>query len=355
MLLISLGPIAACGTTASRSSGAAQALLRQTFSGAHAVRSGVLGFSLALSPSGSSTITSPVTLALAGPFQSRGAGRLPASNLQFSVDLLGHHGRLGMISTGSGGYVTLGGAAYRLPAGVFQKLASSFSSAAAGGGADGLAKLGINPLHWLTRPTVLGNDSVGGAPTTHIRAHVDVAALLSDLNTFLRRAAATGATGGGPLSGSIPAATRRKVAAAVRHARVDVWTGSSDKALRRLSVNLEIPITGRLSTLLGGLSAAAVNLTLQYAELNQPQTITAPAHTRPFRDFANRIKSIVGALQGTFGSGALGAGPGATSPGSSSTGAGGALPARGYARCLERSAGDVARMQRCASLLAGGG
>lgn len=361
VVMISLGLVSACGTAVSgpgaAGSGAARSLLRQTFSGTHTVRSGVLGFSLALTPSGSSTITGPITLGLAGPFQSRGAGRLPASNLEFTVGALGHRGQLGIISTGSRGYVTLGGAAYRLPAGDFQRLASSFSSAAAGGGPGGLAKLGINPLHWLTQPTIVGQDTVSGAATTHVHAHVDVAALLDDLNAFLHKAAVTGATGSGSLPGTISAATRQKVAAAVRHATVDVWTGSSDRALRKLSVNLEVPITGRLSSLLGGLSFAAINLTLQYAELNQPQTIRAPSRVRPFTEFTNRIRGIVSALQGAFGSGALGGSStsGAAGAGSPSTPAGGALPARGYARCLQQSGGDVVRMQRCASLLSGGG
>jgi hypothetical protein len=350
--------IAACGTTTS-GSGNAQALLRQTFSGPHAVRSGVLGFSLSLTPTGSRTITTPITFALGGPFQSRGAGKLPASKLDLTIDALGHHGALGIVSTGSAGYVTLDGASYQLPAADFQKLASSFSSAAAGGGSGGLSKLGINPLHWLTAPTVVGSATVGGAPTTHIQAHVNVDALLSDLNTFLHKAAASGATPSAAVPMTISPAARQKIASAVRHATVDVWTGSSDKTLRKLSVTLDVPVTGQISTLLGGLSGAGITLTLQYANLNQPQTISAPTNLRPFAGFAQRIKGIVSELQGTFGSGALGgnvAGGSSTGSGSASgSSSGSAAAVKGYSSCLQKSGGDVAKMQRCASLLNGGG
>jgi hypothetical protein len=352
--------VAACGSSNSGSSGA-QTLLSQTFSGPHTVRSGVLGFSLSLNPSGSRTITTPITLALGGPFQSRGVGKLPAAKLNLTIDALGHHGQLGIVSTGSNGYLTLDSAAYRLPAAEFKKLASSFSSAAAGGGTGGLSKLGINPLHWLTQPTIVGSASVGGAPTTHIRAHVNVDALLGDLNTFLHKASASGATGSGSLPTTLSAATRQKVAAAVRNATVDVWTGSDDKTLRKLSVNLDVPVTGQLSTLLGGLSAAGITLTLQYADLNQAQTITAPGHPRPFSRFATRIKGLVSQLRATFGAGALGGGSGSSSgsttgSGSSSGSSGtSAATANGYSRCLQQSGGDVAKMQRCASLLNGGG
>ena len=75
--------IAACGSSSSSSSGSAgsagaQSLLNATFSGSHAVKSGVLGFNLTLTPSGSSTIKGPISLGLNGPFQSRGSGQLPS-------------------------------------------------------------------------------------------------------------------------------------------------------------------------------------------------------------------------------------------------------------------------------------
>lgn len=293
--------VAACGTT-SPGSGPAQALLRATFSGPHSVRSGVLDLRLSATPSGSRTITTPIALGLGGPFQSRGNGKLPASSLNFTIDGLGHHGQLGIISTGTNGYVTLGGADYQLPAADYQKLVSSFSGAAAGAGTGGLSTLGIDPLHWLADPRIVGNETVGGAATTHIRARVQVAALLRDLNGFLGKASSTGATGGAALPTTISAATRRQIAAAVRHATVDVWTGSSDKTLRKLSVDLDVSVNGRISTLLGGLSSAAINLTVQYANLNQPQSITAPAKIQPFTGFSRKIKGILGAVQSAFGS-----------------------------------------------------
>ncbi len=63
--------------------------------------------------------------------------------------------------------MTLDGNAYRLPAGDVQKIASSFSSAGSGGGTP--AKLGIDPLHRVTNPTIVGTETMGGAETIHIR------------------------------------------------------------------------------------------------------------------------------------------------------------------------------------------
>lgn len=349
--------IAACGSSSSQSSGqagsaAAQNLLNATFSGPHAVKSGVLGFTLTLTPSGSSTITGPISLGLSGPFQSRGSGRLPESDLAVSIDALGHHGQLGIVSTGTAGYVTLKGVAYQLPAAEYQKLASSLSGA--GGGTGGLAKLGIKPLHWLTAPSIVGSDSVAGTPTTHIRAKVDVATLLGDVSTLLSKAAASGATGTASLP-MLSAATRQKIAAEIRKPTVDIWTGASDRTLRRLAINLNVPVSGTISSLLGGLSSARIGMTLQYTNLNQPQTVLTPTHVRPFSEFTAQMRSIIGSIQGSLGAGGLGSG--AASSGSSTGAAGGAGAAgsvKKYSTCIQKAGSDVTKMQKCATLLQGG-
>jgi hypothetical protein len=78
-----------------------------------------------------------------------------------------------------------------------------------------------------------------------------------------------------------------------------VWTGTADKTIRKLRLALTVPVTGTISALLGGLSSAQIGLTLQYAQLNQPQTITAPANVQPYSQFAAKLKSFVAALQST--------------------------------------------------------
>lgn len=268
-----------CGSSSS-SAGDAHALLSKTFSDSHAVKSGVLNFSLAFG-SGSN----PISLSFGGPFDSRGSGKLPESDLKIAINALGRRGQLGIISTGSSGYVTLGASAYRLPASDFQKLASGFSSA--GSGVGGLATLGIDPLHWVTNPTVLGTETVGGVSTKHIRAGVKIAALLNDVTPFLQRASTTSAIGR-----TLSAATRQKIAAAVEHPTVDIWTGTSDNTLRKLSVSFSFPVSGQISTLLGGVSSAGFAMTFQYSGLNEPQTISVPTRVQPFSAFESRLQGM---------------------------------------------------------------
>jgi hypothetical protein len=352
--IVAVLALAACGSSkSSGASGNAQSLLKQTFSSGHSVKSGVLGFALTVNPTGSSTLSTPITLSVSGPFQSRGSGKLPQSDLTIGISALGKKGSLGVISTGSAGYVSLEGVNYQLPAADFQKLESSFSSTAGGGSQDaGLAQLGINPLHWLTSPSIVGTDTVGGASTTHIRAGVNVTALIADLNTFLTKTAKKTSTAGVPTS--IPAATAQKIAAAVKNATVDVWTGKSDSTLRKLTLNLAVPVTGQVSTELGGMTSAGIALTVGYSDLNHSQSIATPTSVHPYSEFTAKLQSIGQALEGALGSSTGSTGTTGSSGTTGSTGSGSTAGLSKYTQCIQQAKGDVTKMQKCASLLNNG-
>jgi hypothetical protein len=356
----------ACGT-AGQASGDPGTLLSQTFGGTHKVSSGKLNLTLTIDPSGSSTLTTPITISFGGPFQTRGQGKLPASNFTLSANAMGQRTSLGILSTGTTGYVTFQGTSYQLPAATFQKLESSFAQLAASPGATNgsgtLAKLGIQPRRWLTHPTIVGTETVGGAQTTHIHAGVNVPALLSDLNTLLGKASSLGVSGTGAVKSGLSAATRRRIAAEVRNPSVDVWTGTSDRTVRRLAIALTLPVTGATSTQHGGMGSADIGLTMQYSDLNQPQTITAPATVRPYSEFQSKVAAFVQSLQGAAG-GMLGGSGGASGGGSTGAGAAGstaspsasaASSVQKYSQCIQAAGGDVAKMQKCASFLSSGG
>jgi hypothetical protein len=359
LVALALG-VGACG--GGSSSGDASSLLKQTFGQSHTVTSGNLNLSLSVASSGSNASNHPISLSFGGPFQSRGSGKLPASNFNINISALGRSGSLGILSTGTSGYITFGGTSYQLPAATFQRLESSFSAITAapgaGNGQSSLSKLGINPLHWLENPSVVGTETVGGASTKHIKASVNVPAMLGDINTFLTKASTAGITGASKLPGQLSSATREKIAAAVKNPSVEVWTGADDKMVRKLTINLTVPVSGQLSTLLGGGSSARIALTLAYADLNQPQSIAAPTSVRPFSEFSSQLQSFLAAAQGglgaTSGSGASG-GSGSSGSGSSSSSSGSASAApaanTNYIKCLQAANQDVTKMQKCAGLL----
>jgi hypothetical protein len=348
--LVAALALAACGSssTGSGSSGSAQSLLKQTFASGHPVKSGLLGISFTLTPSGSSTLTTPISFSVSGPFQSRGTGKLPQSNFTIAISALGRKGQLGIVSTGTSGYVTLQGAAYQLPSADFQRLESGFSSVGGSSqGGGGVSALGIDPRHWLTHASVVGSDNIGGTDTTHIRAGVDVSALLGDVNTLLGKASSSAGT---KLPNSIPQATQQKIAAAIKNAAVDVWTGKSDKVLRKLSLSLNVPVSGRLSTLAGGMTSAGIGFSLQYSDVNQPQTISAPSNVQPYSQFTAKLRSVLTGIEGSVGGGALGGSAGTSgSSGSSAT----TDKIKKYSQCIRAAGQDVLKMQKCASVLNG--
>lgn len=339
--------VAGCGG----GSGNAVGLLKQTFCGNHRVDSGNLAAALTIDPSGSRTLTSPISLSLSGPFQSRGTGKLPESDLTIGLSALGNTLSAGVISTGTHGYVTLTGSNYQLPAASYRKLESSFANFATPPGCTGrsgaLGKLHIQPLHWLTNPQVVGTQTVGGTSTTHIHAGINVPALLGDLGKFLK--------GSSLGSAGISSSTLSSLGSDVQHATFDLWTGAKDRTLRKLAIHLTLSVTGQLSGLLGGLRSAGIGLTLQYANLNQPQTITAPTNLQPYSQLQAKLRVLFSALRSQITSLITGGLSGGLPSGTGSTGTSGTTSGKlqKYSACIQAAGSDVAKMQKCAPLLSG--
>jgi hypothetical protein len=357
LALLCVVALAACGSS---SGSDATTLLKQTFSGSHKVNSGNLSLSLNMTPSGSST--TPISLSFGGPFQSLGPGKLPESDFTVSLSGGGRSASLGILSTGSTGYVTLQGTAYQLPQSTFQKLESSFSQlgspSSTSSGASTLSRLGIHPLNWLVSPTIVGDETIAGTATTHIRAGVNVHGLLNDVNTLVQKASTVGVSGASQLSSGLSASTRNQIASEIQNPSVDVWTGNGDKTIRRLTINFTLSGSGLVASLFNGVRTASLGLTMQYTNLNQPQTINAPTSVRPYTEFAAKLRTFAQSLQASLGTiaggGAGSAGSAAASSSGTSTTAGTSNNPQAYSQCIQAAGNDVTKMQQCAPLLNGG-
>ena len=350
--------LAACGSSSSGSgsSGNAQSLLKQTFASGKPVKSGVLSISLTLNPVGlEHASTTPISFSISGPFQSRGTGQLPAVELHDQRSpRSAARASSGSCPPAPAGYVTLSGAAYQLPAADFQRLESGFSSVGGSGqGGGGLSTLGINPQHWLTNAV--------GRGLGHHRRHRHHAhprrgqrrpPCSADINTFLDKASSTAGT---KIPTSIPPATQQKIAAAIKNATVDVWTGKSDKVLRKLSLNLNVPVSGQALDRgrrpdLGRRSASPC----QYSDVNQPQTITAPTNVKPYSEFTAKLRSVLRASRARWARAAgLDGSTGSSARRASSGSSAATAKIQKYSQCIQSAGQDVAKMQKCASMLNG--
>jgi hypothetical protein len=343
--------LAACGSGTRTGSGTgetARTLLKQTFSGSHPITSGKLNASVALDPAGSSVLTGPVTLSFGGPFQSRGTGKLPKSDFTVGVSYASHAGSLGIISTGTAGFVTLAGTAYRLPAADFQQLERGVSGV--GGGASAsttstLARLGIHPEQWLTDPEVVGTAMVGGARTEHIHGTLALGPLLADLSLLLAKASTVSSSTSGLKS--ISPAEQTKLRSEITHASFDLWTGISDHTIRKLAVTATLPVSGTLSQELGGLRTATVSFALGYSDVGQTQSIGTPASSQPYAKFEAQLKTVIlGVEQAVVADAASSGGP----AGSTATTATGSTA---YYACVDAAGGSAAKIKKCAAKLTG--
>jgi len=336
--------LAACGDDGGGGGGGggsadAETLLRQTFTGSHEIRSGRADIQLRVVASGDPTIRGPIEVGISGPFQSAGTDALPQFDMALDVSAQGQSFDAGLTSTTDRLFVRFSGTSYEVPADLLNELKDGFRRSQQEGSSQmSLRGLGLDPMSWLQDPTVEGTETVGGVETEHISAQLDVPALLDDVDTLLAeidRQGLAGATGQ-DIPSSLPADARRQIEESVKEAEIDVWTGSEDHTLRRLSVALSVePPEGD-----SGPRSLELALTIELADLNAPQAIEAPATSRPLNELLGQFQGLLG---GAFG--------GAGGLGGSSGGGASSEQLDEYTSCIEQAGSDVARAQACADLL----
>jgi hypothetical protein len=342
--------LAACGSSggggdSGASSSDAQTLLRETFSGSHTIRSGKANVQLRAVVTGEPSLRGPIELTISGPFESAGTDQVPKFDLALDAHVQGQGFQAGLASTSDQLFVKFGGTSYAVPAQLMDQLRASYRRSQQQGSSRqsmSLQSLGIDPARWLKDPKVVGSDTVGGADTDHISGDVDTGALLDDVDTLLARVKDQGLAGtaGQRIPSRLSASDRAQIEQAVKQATVDVWSGKDDHTLRRLTLALNVvPPSGS-----GGPRSVDLTISIELTDLNKPQTISAPATSRPLSELLGQFQGLLG---GALGGSALGGGAGA--PGS----AGGASSQQlnAYSQCIERAGSNVTEAQKCADLL----
>ena len=336
--------LAACGGSdgeggsSGGSSGDAETLLRQTFTGTHDIRSGNADIQLRVDVSGEPSIRGPITASISGPFQSAGKGELPQFDMALDAHAQGQGFRAGLTSTSDQLFVNFGGTSYRAPAELLDQLKDSYRRSQREGSSNqmSLRSLGLDPSSWLEDPTVEGTETIGGVETDHISSGVDVNALLDDVDKILARLRDQGGLPTGQqLPSRIPADDRQQIEDAIQSAEIDVWSGQDDHTLRKLTLALSVDVPRESASL-------DIALSIELTDLNQPQTIEAPATSRPLDELIGQLQGFLG---GALGGGALGGGSG-------SSGGASSQQLQEYSDCVQQAGSDVQEAQKCADLLA---
>ena len=335
--------LAGCGGGGATSGQSAEQILRKTFGANKSVHSGRLDLDLELNLQGVRSLNGPVSIKVAGPFQSGGDQGLPRFNFTLSLSANGTAFSAGAVSTGDRGYLSFLGTNYLVDAATFNQFRTGYEQARANANRQSkstLGSFGVDPVRWLTNPRKVGSETVGGASTTHITAGIDVSKLVGDLATLLAKARNVP----GVSRASLTPAQQAAITRSVRSATLDVYSGTDDEILRRMTVAVT-------------LAQGTVSFDLLIADLNRGQTITAPSNAQPLAALLSALGSRsgsggLGSLLGSSGAaGSSGSAGSGSAPSAGATGATGGASSARYLQCLQAAGQDLAKAQRCAALI----
>ncbi len=326
ILAATLG-LVACGGDGGGSDEDAGKVISETFSSKKEVSSGKLNMNVSAELEGSgaaSQIDGPVSIKLAGPFQTRGDQALPEVDLDLDVSGGGQTFTAGALTTGTAAFISYQGTDYRVPDDQFQRLKRQIERDARRDKQNNsitFAQLGISPQEWIKDPKNDGTEDVGGAKTIHVTADVDVAAFVNDLDDLLGRASSLGVQNQ-QIPRNLTERQQDAIEQAIQDVRFDMWTGAEDKILRRIEVEFGFDIPKEQQQDTQGVERGKVKLALEIADINEDQQIKVPKDARPLSELQSAL-GLAGALGGSSGgSSSGGSSSGGSSSGSSSSGGG---------------------------------
>jgi hypothetical protein len=296
-LALPTGVIAACGGDDDDDD--PQAIVEETFDGFGEIASGNLSIDVSASAGGKEGGSFEATIE--GPFQGELDDPTAIPQVDIDVSASGRGGgesldfEQGVTITEDNAYFELRGRTYELGAERFASLtealgpqtdsaesADESSLSLSEACAQAVEQFGgdpvsceIDPASWLTNLTDEGTEEVGGAEATHVSGDADVQRILADVGGLVSAFA-------GPLLQGFDPTALGNFAGLVTEASIDVYSGVDDRLLRGLDAGIVVDpsalgIPVRIGTIEGTLS-------LEISEVNEEQTIEAPANPRPYED-----------------------------------------------------------------------
>ena len=334
--------IAACGGGGNGED--PQQVLQQTFSNPTSIRSGTFDLDLRIETSGGDNPGS-FEAKLGGKFASQGAGQFPKFDIDASIKAESGSQSLsgtgGLISTGDQAFVNFQGTDYAVPQQLYDEFTTTYAQLQGqnnqGKSTNLLKALNISPANWLTDLKNDGTADVEGTKTIHISGSANVSKLVEDLKTIAEKA--------GSAVGNVDTQQLDQLNSVVQSGDIDVYSGVDDKLLRRFQIHVDLkPPPGTP----GAPDSLSVDIQLNFADVNQPETFTAPANAQPL----NSLFQTLGINPGQLGNalrGGLGT-SGALPESGGSTTAPSASGVQAYEQCLSQASGS-AELQKCADLL----
>ena len=296
----------------------------------------------------------PARIEASGPFVSN-EGRLPSMDIEIRVGAEGAGQTIetGFLSTGDRAFVKFQDVFYEQPRAEVRRANRAIARNERKRGS--LRALGINPRSWLGRATEEGEEEIAGVQTRHVAGTLDVEAVMHNLNEFVRRSrsaigAATGQSAPDPLSEE----DIERIGNVVRDPSFDIYIGTEDDIIRRVSGRLEFEVPEESRQDFDGLESGTLTFSVEMSNVNGDQEIEAPAKARPLSALTNTLGAD--ALESLGGAGNGQDNPVVPDEPPPPDAEGGTSPEaeafRDYAECLDKARPeDTVALQKCAELL----
>jgi hypothetical protein len=306
------------------------------------IKSAKVDVEIELDLNGVKQVKGPVKLSITGPFVSGQGKTLPKLDFDIAGSASGQSFNAGFISTGTNAYVSFQGQAYELGTATVGQINQQIRAAAAKKNKGGLGQLGIHPSSWLTGTKDEGTSNIDGVQTDHVSAAVDVGKFLDDLNTLIQKAGST--LGGSSPTSALTPQEKQQIEQILGSPRFDVYVGKADHVLRRLSAHISFKIPKADQSQLSGLTDGTLSFSVEFSNVGQPQSITAPTSAKPLSDLTSKLGGLSGVIGGATGSSS--AGGGTASAGST------ADKLAKYSQCLQKADPSKPRqIAKCDALL----
>jgi hypothetical protein len=362
-LLFALLALASCGDGGDTED--RQGLVDAAFS--QEMRSADLKLDAEVRLEGSPVFDRPLRIQAAGPFRTN-RGKLPSVDLEVEIgtDGGGQTVTTGFLSTGDRAFVKFQDVYYEQSASEVRRTSRAFARHQRRH--SSVRALGLDPRSWVLLAEDRGEEDVAGVETSHLSGTLDVDALLSDLNRFVRRSgSAIGGATGQPPAGPLSREDIRKIGEVVKEATFEVYVGNQDRIVRRVSSRIEFEVPQDRREEFDGLEGGEIQFSVEFRDVNGDQEIEPPRKARPLAKLSRTLGGLDALIELGGGDdaptdhGELGTGePDVTAPGGDAEGEtapddSGTEPEeafRDYAECLDDArSGDTEALQNCAELL----
>jgi len=280
--------VSACGSSTPKLT-PAQQITRTEAASSH-IKSGRLHLVFALKLNGPKVLKGkPLALTVSGPFENK-----VGTDLAITVSAVGSTGDLGVDVVNKRLYVGLANTFYSVPDSALKSLLSVSDltqtqglsgSTSASAAERELKSLGINPRGWISAWQDLGEVNIAGVNTEHLQGQINVSKILSQVLNAVSKS-----------TSNATAPSKQSLAlidSAITTSRVDLYIGESDHILRKADFDLAFVVPALVQSQAGGLTSGSLTASLVLTDVNQPQSVSAPANPQPL----SRIRTGLIALE----------------------------------------------------------